>query len=1727
MANVKTQLLVDTGARLSCISEQLLQCHELLKNATIRKSDKRAYGVNGEPVVTLGIVDLTFHVGGLPFSHSFTILRGLIHPMLLGMDFLSKHRACINLGNSPSVQLVHSSGKVAATSFIKAMPRPKQCTHVASAKEIEIPPHSFYYADAYLANFDCADNDQKVGKLLGITSIQKVNDFFDPGFILRDAVIEADSPKFKVELANPSEFSLKIQEDTPLGLIFDYDCEILETDNGGDSVWETPPTDASEEFLRRQAMLIADVNLVECESEDAATQNKGPSLFTRDPSHPNQQQAARGPSSFTGGPVQNHVPEGAVGSLSSFTGDPCNHQTPPEVNTTGPSLFTRDPVHSSSHQKDQPTNHDPPNKDEFVFTMAYSDMPNQKLLYSDIHGKGLSQKERMYMVNMDDADYTPEQRAQLEKVLEENAEAFSRNERETGCTDLICHHVKITNPRPVHLSYHKAQGADIRKEIDDQTNSMLADGIVVESESPYCCPIVMVRKKYGGWRYCVDLRKINQMTEKVTFPMPRIDDALRKLRKPKYFSSMDLLKAYYQIPVAEEDQKYYAFSDGRRHLAFTRCPMGAKNSGSTLAMLMELVLRGLPPECVIGYLDDILLATEDWVSHMELLDKLLKAIIKAKLKLCPIKCQFARLETKTLGHVLSQDGIRPDKHNLDKIKDWTEAKNVAEVRTFLGITGYYRSLIKNYAHIASPLTDLLHNDREWKWGKEEKEAFQRLKQALLTEPVASYPDYDLEFRLHTDASKVALGAVLAQEQEKKERMIACMSKKFTTDELKWAPYDREFLAMILPTRHFSHYLRWKPFKLFTDHKPLLAWKDVTVQKDGSGKRTRWVMELSTYDVEVIHKAGKSHGNADALSRHPNPDEPDPEDETDEVLSAMTDDKQKAPDDEFRCRLRREKTRVSQMVRELSKYDVQVMFREKGKNVTHEGTALASQTGEGICSLTTDKEIELNFVAAHSFMEIALVEIHADEATEKEMMTAQAKDENISKTLNLLKRGTTNPNEWKSVPQWFRQNKDKFVVRNNVLFHVKTLESGPEPIARTVIPSSKVKEMLFRCHGCIQSGHPGHVRALARMEKFAVWPNMSTDIKTHVERCAECQAARQKIPKRMAPVQVQKAVAPLQFVQADLFKTGLAAGGMQYICVFEDRYTKLCRLFAIKDAKAKSVAKCIESFVVELGCPTVWSTDGGPEFYNTLMMAICHVFQIKKEFALAYRPQTQGQTERKNRTIKAELVKRISQFGKSWPSYLKWIELAYNTTNHPSHGFTPFLLMYGREAKLPMQVDIPKFDTKGWKTTMKSYLKDFLDRMAAYRKQVMVNRTLYQLKMAQAHDGKLLEPLKPGEKVLREIPDQFRTKLDLPRDGPWEVQEQRVKEGRVLPVYKIRNDDDKTILAHREVLTQFLEPTFSVQKQPPNRAKKDKTEKSVTAPYDGPATRTRARTMGILPLRRLNVVSDGDDPDGDDPDSDDPDGEDPDGDLPDGDNPDGDDPEGGDPDEDNPDGVSSDDDRNEDPSDEDSPNELQGNNQARHRLATDELPDVPSPASAKFSETHSEANSANQFSELESSSGNSGGNNTPENTLSGDQSTLEEEESTPENSMEDNHSAPSSNYATPESLDNTAIEMVLIREPSTSSAGNTAGNESLNRPSLASTSSVEAGSTSLLDVFASPCSADERVVLKPPGERFDWVTPEARPDGRVTDIVVDKDGNYTEVRRSSRLQSSTSDKNKPN
>ena len=475
-------------------------------------------------------------------------------------------------------------------------------------------------------------------------------------------------------------------------------------------------------------------------------------------------------------------------------------------------------------------------------------------------------------------------RKELKELLEvKHEEAFSKHDRDYGRTSLIQFRAHLKDPPgpPIAVPPYRTR-PEVREHIDKQAFEMIADGLVSHSTSPYSAPILLAKKKTYGYRFLTDFRKVNEQCDKVVYPLPRIEDSLQRLDNPRIFSTMDLTKGFWQIPIHPDDRKLFAFSTENMHLEYMVAPMGAKNSPSYLTALMMLVLRGLPPQHIISYLDDILVADSCMEDHLHHLDLVLTALRKAGLKLNPAKCGFAQDSVVCLGHKLSKDGLSPDPANIKKIRSWKPPENAKKLKTFLGLTGYYRQFVKDYSKVAQVLTDLTKDDAEWVWNKEHQEAFETLRDILTSNQIMCYPDFTKPFCIKSDASLSAIGFVLTQKIDGKEKVISYGSKKLSPTQQRWSTFDREFFALLCAVRSNAHYLRHAPFLAITDHRPLLAWKKIDSKKDPTGRRTRWTIELNTYEFDLIHKPGKSHADADAMSRRGDDDDEvaeDPEDFT--------------------------------------------------------------------------------------------------------------------------------------------------------------------------------------------------------------------------------------------------------------------------------------------------------------------------------------------------------------------------------------------------------------------------------------------------------------------------------------------------------------------------------------------------------------------------------------------------------------------------------------------------------------------------------------------------------------------------------------------------------------------------------------------------------------------------------------------------------------------------------
>ena len=395
---------------------------------------------------------------------------------------------------------------------------------------------------------------------------------------------------------------------------------------------------------------------------------------------------------------------------------------------------------------------------------------------------------------------------------------------------------------------------------------MLSSSVIRPSNSPWASPVVMVKKKDGSLRFCVDFRQLNVATVKDAHPIPRIDNLFDALHGARWFSTLDLKSGYWEVPIQERDKEKTAFRTRSGQLfEFNQVPFGLCNAPATFSRLMDRVLADLHWETCLFYLYDIIVFAATWEEHLARLPQVFERLRHEKLKLGADKCTFSAREVSYLGHRVTEEGLLPDPSLLAAIREISPPQNATEVRSFLGFAGYYRRYVKNFADIARPLHALTRKDAVFHWSSDCQEAFDRLKTLLTTSPITAFPDFSLPFRLYTDASTAGLGAILAQVREGKEHIICCASRSLNQAEKAYPATKLECLAIVWAVAKFRPYLMSIQFGVYTDHYAL-QW--LKTMRTGSALLQRWSAALEEYDFTVKHRPGKSQTHVDGLSRLP-------------------------------------------------------------------------------------------------------------------------------------------------------------------------------------------------------------------------------------------------------------------------------------------------------------------------------------------------------------------------------------------------------------------------------------------------------------------------------------------------------------------------------------------------------------------------------------------------------------------------------------------------------------------------------------------------------------------------------------------------------------------------------------------------------------------------------------------------------------------------------------------
>lgn len=450
-------------------------------------------------------------------------------------------------------------------------------------------------------------------------------------------------------------------------------------------------------------------------------------------------------------------------------------------------------------------------------------------------------------------------------LINEHKYSFARDMSEIGKTNAVKMEItlrenKIINYKPYRIPY--AQKPVIEKIIKD----LIQYDIIQPSTSEYASPVLLVKKKNGDFRMCVDYRRLNAITKRETFPVPNIEETLNSLAGKHLFSKLDLLSGYHQIAVDEESRHLTAFVTPGGHYEYKRVPFGLTNAPAVFMRLMQKVLQPLQSSHIFYYLDDIIVANEDFDEHIDTLRRVFRAMGDEGVTLNLQKCHFLDNKLEFLGHAVSQEGIQPGSDKTKAIADYKEPTSAKEVRQFLGLAGYFRKFVKGYALIARPLNKLLRKDVTFKWTSETREAFKRLKSMLAERPILTLYKAEAEHEVHTDASSHGVAGILFQrEQQTPLQPVAYYSRSTTPIESKYHSYELEALAVVESLERFKYYLLHKKFKIVTDCNSLKLTQE---KKNLIPRIARWWLRISEFEYELEYRSGSKLAHVDALSRNP-------------------------------------------------------------------------------------------------------------------------------------------------------------------------------------------------------------------------------------------------------------------------------------------------------------------------------------------------------------------------------------------------------------------------------------------------------------------------------------------------------------------------------------------------------------------------------------------------------------------------------------------------------------------------------------------------------------------------------------------------------------------------------------------------------------------------------------------------------------------------------------------
>lgn len=788
------------------------------------------------------------------------------------------------------------------------------------------------------------------------------------------------------------------------------------------------------------------------------------------------------------------------------------------------------------------------------------------------------------------------------------------------------HKIETTDEIPLYAKPFRYSYQE-QKEIFEQVQNMLEQNIIRESHSPWSSPVWLVPKKSETqerkWRLVIDYRKLNEKTVKDRYPIPNINEVLDKIGRARYFSTLDLASGYHQIQMEPKDIPKTAFTALDGHYEFIRMPFGLTNAPATFQRVMNNVLGNLKGRCCLVYLDDIIVFSGSLQQHISDLKEVFKKISDAKLKLHSQKSKFLRKETEFLGHIVTDQGIKPNPDKIIAIKKFPLPRSKREIKSFLGLLGYYRKFIKDMARITKPLTAQLKGDRKSVTiDQEYVDTFEKCKTLLCNDPLLQYPDFSKRFILTTDASNVALGAVLSQGPLGSDKPVCFASRTLSDTERNYATVEKEMLAIIWAVKYFRPYLFGRSFVIITDHKPL-TW--LMSFKEPTSKIVRWRMQLAEYDYEVLYKKGSQNLVADALSRV--------------VVDVNMKDRNSVAGtcgDTIHSASEHLDDHIYISEKPLNDFNYQLVFKYGLPSESVTEVVFKRKNRHTICELVFNEE--------------NITQILKKYLKPNKTIAVFAPDEIFSKIQDSYKK-------------FFANSKIYNVLRcTNFL---------------TDLLEAKDQECQIENYH-ISNNHRGIDETVAHLKRQFYFPDMKTKISHTIKNCDICHTLKyNRHPPKVKFQLTETPTLPLDILHTDLYTIN-----GKYVVTIIDKFSRFACGYTIPARDAVNVVGSIRRFIVAYGIPKKIVYDQGAEYNSNLFKDFCQQYSIERHVTSFQQSSSNSPVERLHSTI-TEVYRIIMEERKRKKLQVDHEEvlaeafITYNNAIHSATKLTPYELFAGR------------------------------------------------------------------------------------------------------------------------------------------------------------------------------------------------------------------------------------------------------------------------------------------------------------------------------------------------------------------------------------------------------------------------------------------------------------------